>query len=81
VSGRHSADGDAAPASQVAGVRITGGDPTAEEIAAVTAVLSAALAAISEQDRSEDPGTTGWDRSRRAPRRRPTPGGWTDWAS
>jgi hypothetical protein len=57
-------------------IRFTAGDPTEEEIAAVTAVLSAALEELSARPhgdrRSATP--TGWSRSQRALRSPLTPG-------
>ena len=63
-------------------IRITGGNPTPEELAAVTAVLAAALDELAGayRRRSAD-GPTGWDRSRRA-LRRPLPfGSWRDFSA
>jgi hypothetical protein len=77
VSGRHSAEAEAAAAP--ADIRITGGEPTAEEIAAVTAVLSSVLAQLAQEERREDQGDSMWDRSRRAPRRGVTTGAWRSW--
>jgi hypothetical protein len=63
---------DAAP-----DIRILGGNPTAEEIAAVTAVVSAALDELAhEERRSGDRGPTAWQSSQRSIRR-PLPfGAW-----
>lgn len=48
-------------------IRILGGDPTPEELAAVTAVLTAALDELAGEDRRErSRGTSAWDASRRA---------------
>ena len=78
MSGRHgpAESADATPAD----IRITGGAPTTEELAAVTAVLSAVLAQLSTEERREDQGDSQWDRSRRAPRTGVVPGGWRSWS-
>ncbi|HEY4226628.1 MAG TPA: acyl-CoA carboxylase subunit epsilon [Pseudolysinimonas sp.] len=58
-------------------IRITGGGPSDEEIAAVTAVLSAALEELtSEGGRRERTTPSAWDRSQRAVRTPLTPGAW-----
>ena len=63
-------------------IRITGGDPTPEEIAAVTAVLGAALEELaSEQGRRTGGGPTAWQRSQRAVRRPLIRGAWRDFGS
>jgi hypothetical protein len=64
---------------QTPDIRILGGDPTAEEIAAVTAVLSAALDELAgEHRRAGDAGPTAWQISQRAVRRPLPLGGWRD---
>jgi hypothetical protein len=67
------------PAAQI---RILGGDPTPEEIAAVTAVLSAALDQLAgETRRSAAGGPTGWQASQRDIRR-PLPfGAWRNFSA
>jgi hypothetical protein len=60
-------------------IRIVGGNPSPEEIAAVTAVLSAALDELAGQERrAGDAGSTGWQLSQRAVRRPLARGGWRD---
>jgi hypothetical protein len=71
VSGKHAAPAD---------IRVTGGEPTAEELAAVTAVLGAALAQLSDEERREEQGFSAWEQSRRAPRRGVTRGAWRSWS-
>jgi hypothetical protein len=58
-------------------IRITGGNATPEEVAAVTAVLSAALEELAgEHRRSADSRPSAWQESRR-PLRGPLPfGAW-----
>jgi hypothetical protein len=58
-------------------IRITGGDPSDEEIAALTAVLTAALDELAGENRRRQRLTpTGWERSQRAVRTPLTPGTW-----
>ena len=59
-------------------IRFTGGSPTPEEIAAVTAVLQATLAQIADEAKQKDEGPTAWQRSQRQLRRsvHPGPGVW-----
>ena len=58
-------------------IRIVSGRPTPEEVAAVTAVLTAALSQLAQQDRREQrTAPSGWDRSRRALRAPLTTGAW-----
>ncbi len=58
-------------------IRITGGHPSDEDVAAVTAVLAAALDELAgEHRRRGDAGPTAWQSSQRA-LRRPLPfGAW-----
>jgi hypothetical protein len=60
-------------------IRILGGDPSPEDIAAVTAVLTAALDELAgESRRRGDQGPSGWQVSQRAIRT-PLPfGAWRD---
>ncbi len=67
-------EGARAPAADI---RILAGDPTAEELAAVTAVLAAALDQLAAENRRRDPVPSGWDRSVRSPRHPLTPGAWS----
>ena len=58
-------------------IRIVAGEPDAEEIAAVTAVLSAALDELGgEQRRRQGNGPSGWQRSQRAIRVPLVRGAW-----
>lgn len=68
------ADESARPAADI---RILSGDPTPEELAAVTAVLAAALDQLAAEHRRRDSATSGWERSVRAPRAALTPGAWS----
>lgn len=63
-------------------IRVTGGNPTPEELAAVTAVLAAALDELAGAHRRHSAtGPTGWDRSRRA-LRQPLPfGSWRNFSA
>jgi len=59
-------------------IRILSGNPTAEEIAAVSSVLTAALDELAgEHRRSRDAGPSGWERSRRGLRVPLVRGTWT----
>jgi hypothetical protein len=59
------------------GIRIIGGNPDAEEIAALTAVLTAALDELAgEQRRAQSSGPTAWQRSQRAVRTPLVRGAW-----
>jgi hypothetical protein len=61
-----------------ADIRVIGGNPDAEEIAAVTAVLTAALDELAgEQRRAQSHGPTAWQRSQRAVRGTLVRGAWT----
>ncbi|HTE60698.1 MAG TPA: acyl-CoA carboxylase subunit epsilon [Solirubrobacteraceae bacterium] len=58
-------------------IRILFGDPDAEEIAAVTAVLSAALEELGgEQRRRQSAGPSAWQRSQRSVRTPLVRGAW-----
>jgi collagenase-like PrtC family protease len=59
------------------GLRIVGGSPSSEEVAAVTAVLTAALDAVAGERLREQQGQTAWQRSQRSIRTPLTPGAWT----
>ena len=61
-------------------IRITGGDPTDDEVAAVTAVLSAALEELAgEQRRRPGAGPTAWQRSQRTVRHPLVRGTWREY--
>lgn len=70
------------PEQHPAQIRILGGDPTPEEIAAVTAVLSAALDQLAgESHRRAAAGPTGWQASQRGVRT-PLPfGAWRNFSA
>ncbi|MGE3193616.1 MAG: acyl-CoA carboxylase epsilon subunit [Microbacteriaceae bacterium] len=58
-------------------IRILGGNPDAEEIAAITAVLAAALDELAgEERRAQSTGPTAWQRSQRPIRRPLVRGAW-----
>ncbi|MAT18222.1 MAG: hypothetical protein CMF56_06610 [Leifsonia sp.] len=57
-------------------IRITGGNPSPEQVAAVTAVLSAALEQLAGEDRPVNTGLDSWQRSQRGLRRPLTRGEW-----
>lgn len=60
-----------------ADIRFLSGNPSDEEVAAVTAVLTAALAQLaSESRRDERAGQTAWQRSQRALRAPLVRGAW-----
>jgi hypothetical protein len=62
-------------------IRITGGNPSPEDIAATTAVLSAALEELgAEHGRLDDAGPSAWQRSQR-PFRSPITTGTGVWRS
>jgi hypothetical protein len=64
-------------AAEPTDVRIVSGNPDAEEIAAVTAVLSAALEELGgEQRRRQNGGPSAWQRSQRAVRSPLVRGAW-----
>ena len=64
---------------ETADIRIIGGDPTVEELAAVTAVVTTALDAVAgEKRRQAQASQSAWQRSQR-PVRRPLRAG--TWAS
>ena len=58
-------------------IRILSGDPDHEEVAAITAVLSAALDELAgEQRRRQSGGPSAWQRSQRSVRTPLVPGAW-----
>jgi hypothetical protein len=57
-------------------IRITGGRPTDEEVAALTAVLSVALDELAGDHRRLRPEPSAWERSQRGVRTPLTPGTW-----
>jgi hypothetical protein len=58
-------------------IRITSGAPTSEEIAAVTAVLSAALEELANVHSHRSAVRSAWARSQRSLREPLVPGTWT----
>jgi hypothetical protein len=63
--------------SEPTDIRIVSGNPDPEEIAAVTAVLSAALEELGgEQRRRQNGGPSAWQRSQRAVRSPLVRGAW-----
>ncbi len=67
------------PEQPTPGIRVLGGSPTPEDIAAVTAVLTAALDELaSESRRRGDRGPTGWQESQRDIRAPLTFGVWRE---
>jgi hypothetical protein len=59
-------------------IRVTSGDPSATELAALTAVLSAAVdAAAGVRRRAAQQGSTAWQRSQRDVRRPLVVGAWS----
>lgn len=69
-------DGAEQEGAQLAQLRILSGDPDAEELAALTAVLSAAMAQLATQARRREQGASAWQRSQRQ-LRRPLEGDWS----
>ena len=87
MSGRHAADDGAAPQAEGPLLRVVGGSPSPEELAAVTAVLTAleAEAAAAPPSTPRDAATppSGWS-SRGARLRRPIdrgPGRWRSFSA
>ncbi len=69
--------GDAAEREPVYDIRVIGGSPDNEEIAAVTAVLSATLEELAnDHGRRQRLTPTAWDRSQRSVRTPLAPGAW-----
>lgn len=66
-----------APTPETPDIRIVAGNPSAEEVAAVSAVLTAALDELAGQHRRADSGPTGWQRSQRTLRAPLAPGTWS----
>ncbi len=61
-------------------LRVVSKGATAAEVAAVTAVLTAALDELAAQGATEEPAITAWQRSQRPMRApiHPAPGAWRD---
>ncbi len=68
-------------ASAAASIRVVGGSPSAEELAAVTAVLQAALDELAGLHRLEQKQPSAWERNRRPLRQPLQRGAWSSWAS
>ena len=63
-------------------IRVIGGDPTPEELAAVTAVVTAALDVIAgERRRKAQASQSAWQRSQRPVRSQLRRGTWTTYGS
>ncbi|PZE59253.1 acyl-CoA carboxylase subunit epsilon [Curtobacterium sp. MCPF17_001] len=79
MSPRHAADAPADATASVAGVRVVGGDPTPEELAAVIAVLQrqADEAAAAGRAQTESSPRDGWTRSARGMRGPLQQGSWS----
>jgi hypothetical protein len=64
-------------ADLAARIRVTSGSPTAEEVAAVTALMAAALEQLAEEAFVQDHvASSAWERSRRGLRRPLVRGDW-----
>gem|GEM_PF-970791 len=61
-------------------IRVVGGNPTPEELAAATAVLHATLDEMAGLHRSANRTPSMWERERRGLRRPLEPGAWNRWA-
>jgi hypothetical protein len=61
-------------------IRVVGGDPTPEELAAATAVLRASLDELAGMHRRAQRTPTTWERERRGLRQPIERGGWNRWA-
>ncbi|HLU63728.1 MAG TPA: acyl-CoA carboxylase epsilon subunit [Protaetiibacter sp.] len=61
-------------------IRVVGGNPTPEEVAAASAVLQAALDELAGMRRRAVRTPTRWERERRGLRTPLERGGWTRWA-
>ncbi|TXK16234.1 acyl-CoA carboxylase epsilon subunit [Homoserinibacter sp. GY 40078] len=62
-------------------LRVLGGDPTPEELAAASAVLQAALDEFAGMQRMAGRRRSAWERNRRGLRQPLERGSWTTWAS
>lgn len=60
-------------------IRVDAGNPTPEELAAVTAVLQASLAELAGLHRRTERTPTAWERGRRGLRQPLERGAWTRW--
>ena len=69
-----------APETAADAIRVVAGDPTAEELAAATAVLQAALDELSGLQRRAQRSPTTWERERRGLRQPLERGAWNRWA-
>jgi len=69
------------PADVTDSIRVVGGDPLPEELAAATAVLQATLAELAGVHRKAQRTPTAWERGRRGLRGTLPHGGWNNWAS
>ncbi len=64
-----------------AAIKVVGGAPTAEELAAATAVLQATLDELAGMHRKAQRTPTAWERGRRGLRGDLPRGGWNTWGS
>ena len=64
-----------------ASIRVVSGDPSAEELAAATAVLQATLDELAGVHRQAQRAPTSWERGRRGLRTPLARGGWDRWGS
>jgi len=71
----------AAQSDVTASIRVVGGDPSPEELAAATAVLQATLDELAGMHRKDRRTPTAWERGRRGLRDPLSRGGWNRWAS
>ncbi|WP_166866330.1 MULTISPECIES: acyl-CoA carboxylase subunit epsilon [unclassified Salinibacterium] len=62
-------------------IRVTAGNPSPEELAAVTAVMQAALDELAGVHRVEQTAPSSWERGRRPLRTPLERGAWTTWGS
>lgn len=60
-------------------IRVDGGNPTPEELAAATAVLQASLAELAGLHRRSERTPTAWERGRRGLREPLERGAWNRW--
>lgn len=67
-------------ASEENTIRVVGGNPTREELAAATAVLRAALDELAGMQRRAQRAPTTWERERRGLRQPLERGAWNRWA-
>lgn len=69
------------PQELTASIRVIGGDPSPEDLAAATAVLQATLDELAGMHRKAQRAPTAWERGRRGLRENLPRGGWNRWGS